>query len=225
MSPSLQMRAVGPEADLVAGHSARAFAPHSHEQYGFGLVLAGGQRSRSRSGIVEARRGDLINVLPGEIHDGAPLDASGRAWTMLYLDAPLMERLLLDVSGARQRAASFAGPVLSDPAAVRQLQRVLACAAHPHMPPAAFEEALLPLLACLVRDVDRVPPCSDAVRRVRARLDEAPELPHSLDALAAEGQIGKFHLIRSFAAVTGLTPHAYLVQARLGLARRLSDAG
>jgi len=62
----------------------------------------------------------------------------------------------------------------------------------------------------------------------RKRIDAACEMirarfadPLTLDALAAEAGISKFHFVRLFRQHTGTTPHAYIVQTRLQAARRL----
>lgn len=47
----------------------------------------------------------------------------------------------------------------------------------------------------------------------------------SLEVLATHCGLSRFQLIRGFARETGITPHAYLVQARLRLARRLLAEG
>ena len=39
--------------------------------------------------------------------------------------------------------------------------------------------------------------------------------------MARESGLSRFQLVRAFSRATGLTPHAYLVQARVHLARRL----
>ena len=57
----------------VAARSARAFARHTHEQFGIGVLRQGGQVSHSGRGQVEAGPGQVITVNPGEVHDGAPV--------------------------------------------------------------------------------------------------------------------------------------------------------
>jgi AraC-like DNA-binding protein len=47
----------------------------------------------------------------------------------------------------------------------------------------------------------------------------------TLEDLAGECGLGRFRLLRDFARTTGLTPHAYLLQRRTELARRLIAAG
>ena len=61
--------------------------------------------------------------------------------------------------------------------------------------------------------------------RARQRLDDDPATDPGLDALAREAGLSRFQLLRAFARELGMTPHAYLVQRRLALARSLLDAG
>ena len=68
-------------------------------------------------------------------------------------------------------------------------------------------------------------PCSRAVRRAKARLDEATDENIALADLASEAGVTPFHLIRSFRASMGLTPHQYVIQLRLARARALLRAG
>ncbi|WP_188590678.1 AraC family ligand binding domain-containing protein, partial [Achromobacter denitrificans] len=70
----------------VAAHSRHAFARHTHEQFGIGVIRQGAQVSHSGRGQVQAGPGHVITVNPGEVHDGAPLGDGVRAWQMLYLD-------------------------------------------------------------------------------------------------------------------------------------------
>ena len=70
----------------VAAHSRHAFARHTHEQFGIGVIRQGAQVSHSGRGQVQAGPGHVITVNPGEVHDGAPIGDHGRAWQMLYLD-------------------------------------------------------------------------------------------------------------------------------------------
>jgi len=59
----------------------------------------------------------------------------------------------------------------------------------------------------------------------RQRLDEVPEVPTTLAELAALSGVSRFQFLRGFARETGITPHAYLLQRRVRLARQLLIAG
>lgn len=66
-------------------------------------------------------------------------------------------------------------------------------------------------------------PARDRRRAVEAalRIDERCEEPISLETRAAEAGLSPFHFLRVFADVLGVTPHQYLVRARLRRAARL----
>ncbi|WP_341644966.1 AraC family transcriptional regulator [Thauera sp. SDU_THAU2] len=63
------------------------------------------------------------------------------------------------------------------------------------------------------------------VELARTRIDDNPSEPISLHELSAISGISQFQLVRGFSKLTGLTPHAYLVQRRLQRTRRLIAAG
>jgi len=64
-------------------------------------------------------------------------------------------------------------------------------------------------------------------RLVRARdlLHAHPDRAHSLDTLAREANMSKFHFLRSFRGVYGVTPRALLTEVRLVRARELLATG
>ena len=64
-------------------------------------------------------------------------------------------------------------------------------------------------------------PSVEVVEHVRAFVQAHLAEPLALDTLAAELGLNKFHLIRSFRALTGLTPMEYVRLIRLAMARQL----
>jgi AraC-like DNA-binding protein len=68
----------------------------------------------------------------------------------------------------------------------------------------------------------------DAFNRLcqaRDLLAETPEQPLSIKAIAHEVRISRFHFIRQFEALFGVTPHQFRIQSRLDHAKRLLAAG
>jgi AraC-like DNA-binding protein len=63
------------------------------------------------------------------------------------------------------------------------------------------------------------------IRRALQRIDADPAAPVTLIELAKESGLSRYQLIRAFARELGLTPHAYILQRRIGLAQRLIRAG
>lgn len=202
-----------------------AFPRHSHDGFGIGVMTTGAQRSWSGIGPVESTAGDVITVNPGEMHDGAPVGAA-RGWRMLYLDPALVAREVAEIVGD---VPEIARPALRDPVLAGLFGRLFARVTAVAPEPLALEEDLLRMLVHLLRRHGARPrllrPTLPAVAAARRRLDEAPERPVTLAELAALAGVDRFALLRGFARETGTTPHAYLVQRRVRLARRLLAAG
>jgi len=215
--------------DAIAADSAIRFGRHTHDQFGIGLMERGGHKSSSGRGAVEAWPGDIITVNPGEVHDGAPIGQAGRAWRMLYVEPSIVAEISLDISGDRCGHTEFTRPVVRDkPLAFRfrQLFDSMAGAAPGRL---KLDEGLVLLLAPLVRPgrINRAesPGVPSAMQSARAMIDDDPAAAVSLADLAQEAGLSRYQFLRRFAQLTGLTPHAYLVQRRVQLARRLIRKG
>jgi AraC-like DNA-binding protein len=64
-----------------------------------------------------------------------------------------------------------------------------------------------------------------AIRRARELLDDDPAAPVTLTELACASGLSRFQVVRGFSRAFGLTPHAYLIQRRIDLARQLITSG
>ena len=215
-------RIAGAGVTAIVSRSSRTFVRHTHDEYGFGVIVRGAQRSWSGRGKVEAGAGDVITVNPGEVHDGAPIGA-GRAWSMLYVAPERMRALLRDIRDGDAALREFHQPVVRAPAMARRFCALFRAATAGE--PAAFEERLLSLVAELVGDAAAVRGVPGALARVRQRIDDDPGGDHPLAALAACAGMSRFQVLRGFRHLTGLTPGAYVIQRRLDLARSLIRGG
>jgi AraC-like DNA-binding protein len=208
--------------EAVAADSAHAFGRHTHEQFGIGFIERGAQKSASGRGIVEAGPGDLITVNPGEVHDGKPFDSTGRRWRMLYLDTrPVLEAALDVAPGSR---FEFEAPVIRDTALSLRF-RALFDATTTGGDALHGEAALLTLIAGLLRPSPERHALIVGVTAARERIDDDPAATPTLSALAAEAGLSRYQFLRAFTRLTGLPPHAYLLQRRVQHARRLVCSG
>lgn len=208
----------------VEACSARSFARHTHDEYGIGVMIRGAHRSRSGRGLVEAGAGDVITVNPGEVHDGAPIGPV-RAWTMLYFGRGAVAALTCDLSGGAAGNFEFPRPVIGDPRRAQAFGR--AYRAFTSGDPGQAEELGLRLFAglCATSRAERTAGDGPALARAKARIDDAPAAASSLAELAADAGLSRWQLIRGFARLTGLTPHAYRLQRRVDAARALIAGG
>ena len=224
--------------EATSADTTQTFARHSHERFGVGLVVLGGQRSASGRGPVEACAGDAITVNPGEVHDGSPLDERGRVWHMLYIAPELMYDVGRDLEVCEGSSFEIDRPVLRDARFAALFERAFcrALAGEAAIDRLAGEEAVFALLADVIgrhttvslptRSTRvRAHTATHAVTRARMRIDDDPASTVTLATLAAEAGLSRFQLLREFARETGLPPHAYRIQRRVALARRLIAAG
>ena len=221
-----QHRTAIPGIEAFALASDPSFPRHAHDAFGIGVLHTGAHRSWSGIGHVEAFAGDVITANPGEMHDGDPVRGGARSWRMLYLEPGIVAQAL---STDLSRDTEIARPVLNDPLLVDRFGRLFACLTEPFPDALAAEESLLRMLAILFTRhgsrplpvTGRPPPVTLALQR----LTGGPEKPTTLTELAALSGVSRFQLLRGFARAVGATPHAYLLQQRVRLARRLLAAG
>lgn len=220
---------------LTATFRTHVYAPHTHDTFVIGTIVAGCE-AFSQNGIqLYAGPGDICVVPPGAVHDGRPHGA-GYAYRMTY---PAIS-LLGDIAGdAAERegggVADFTDAVIRDPGLAAEI-----AAAHVAMDAGApaleaderLHTAFVRLMARHGRQngtrtaLEKAPPReSHAVARARACLDACYGSAIDLAGLAAVAGIPRTRLIRAFARETGLTPHAYLTDRRIRAARALLAGG
>lgn len=219
------------EVDAMTAASARSFARHAHDQYGIGVIDAGGHVSLSDAGVVEAVPGNLILVNPGEVHDGRPLGAGARRWRMLYFEPQWIDALQADVTQGDDAGFALFAPVIADPLLRGLFDAAFdyATAQRGDLAAMAFDGAALDAMTRLVRGLGHrrpLAPCSPlAVARVREMIDADPGQAFSLADLARAAGLSRFQLHRGFVQAFGVPPHQYILHRRIGLARRLLKAG
>lgn len=216
-------------AEAVEAETRHSFPRHTHEQFGIGVIYRGAQKSLSGRGMVEAGAGDVITVNPNEVHDGTPI-GDDRWWRILYFEPAVISDVVCDVTEGRTRAAEIPRPVIHEAAIAARFDTLFSAAIgrDDSSAPLQREELLLRLVADVMRE--RSGPqgavaIPEAVRTAQGLIDDDPTATVTLSDLARVSGLSRFQILRAFASATGLTPHAYLVQRRVHLARRLIAKG
>jgi len=222
-----QHRSGIPGIEAMTLFSNHAFPRHTHDQFGIGIMTSGAQRSWSVIGQVESEAGDVIMVNPGEMHDGMPVNGGARGWRILYLDPATVAHEIADEAPNGELTVS---PVARDPQLAQHVVRLLAQVENPSPDSLAVDESLLRcLMYVLHRHAIGAPTAprasSPSVLKAIRRLNAEPEAATSLAELAALSGVSRFQLLRGFFREVGTTPHAYLVQRRVRLVRRLLASG
>ncbi|MDJ1158599.1 AraC family transcriptional regulator [Chelatococcus sp. SYSU_G07232] len=208
---------------LTATFRSHRYAPHTHDTYAVGGILAGCETWNSRGARHYAGAGDVVFNNPHDVHDGAPY-GEGYSYRMTYPSIALIRRIAVEVTGNPHVGTPFfPRPQVCDPQGV-----ALFTLAHRAIEAGgdalAADEQLYRFYAhCLVRHAVLTPEETGrearAVARVRDLLCERYADDLTLDELAREARLSRHHLIRAFRREMGLTPHAFLVDRRVIAAR------
>ena len=217
------------DVELLHGRYRRyTFARHFHTVAAIGVVDAGVMRTYCQGVMHRVPAGTVILFNPGDVHAPQPACAAGWSFRMFYLD----DALLLDLSGHldRSRPLWFVKPFVEDPALYSALWKL-----HRDFEndpdPLESESRLVSGLAQVDRhSLSPMKPESSDVDR--ANLERAREYMHAHSAesvtlrqLATVAELSPYHFLRSFRAQVGITPHAYLMQARIERGRMLLRSG
>jgi len=221
--------------EAVRASTRHSFAKHSHETFGIGLMFAGAQKSASGRGMVEAGAGNIITVNPREIHDGHPIGDQPRSWNMLYFDPSVIAQAASDLPGGTSDSYEFTRPVMDQPHVRTCFAALFDAITHGTEAATKLrrDEMLVLLLHHALLAPDAVTSSHETrravanvrIKRARSLLDDCPAQAHSLDDLSNATGLSRFQTLREFTRATGLTPHAYLIQRRIDLARTLIRAG
>lgn len=192
-----------------------------HERVSVAVVLAGTFTYGNAYGRSLLTPGALLLGDPGGCFTCGHEHGSGDRCLSFHFEPGYFERIAADLGARDSRLKRNSLPTL------RTLSPLVARAAIAADTGTGFAELALDLAAAVVHAAGecRLPRISGLdERRVAAvvrYLEEHFDRPSSLDELARLAALSPFHFLRVFRAVTGLTPHQYLLRARLRAAAAL----
>lgn len=195
-----------------------------HSAVGIAIVLAGNFGYRSASGRELLTPGSLLLGNAGACFECGHEHGRGDRCLAFQFEPGCFERLAAD-AGSRPAERRFRRGRLPPARELAPLvARAAAAAAVADAHPAAWDELATELAARVVAlhaglaAPAPTPLPSRAERRVAEatrRIEEDPAADHSLATLAREAGLSPFHFLRSFERATGVTPHQFVLRARL----------
>ena len=199
------------------------------------MVAAGSFGCRAAAGRELLTPGALLLGNPGECFECGHRHGAGDRCIAFHFAPAYFERLAADagVAGGRWRFGRVSIPPL------RALSPLVAraCAGVGDEESAggdAWDELAVELAAATLQAAGALtrpePPASatawSRVAQIVRLVDDTPGAPHTLASLADAAGLSEFYFLRTFQRVTGVTPHQYLLRARLrAAALRLRDGG
>ena len=202
---------------------------HTHDS--IAIVLAGSFQYRSHSGSGLLTAGSLMLGNRGQCYECGHEHGEGDRCVAFRYTPDCLERLAVD---AGLRRAGFNQARL--PPSRRLAPLVARAGAGLTDPGGAPWEELAVGVAALAMNLaagvsparGSAPPNAEArVARTVRMIDRHPDEPLTLERLAREARLSRYHFLRTFERITGITPHQYVLRARLREAamRLASDRG
>ncbi|MFA7895662.1 AraC family transcriptional regulator [Pseudomonas putida] len=212
-----------------ACNSRACYKAHSHPTFSIGAVDAGSSLfTGAGCGSERLTPGTLVAVPAHRVHACNPEADQPWSYQMLHVDAGWLAELRTE-SGLPSGAPEQPARVSRDAEAYSrfcQLNAVLFSEADPMQ-----KEAELIAFLCDI-DFETFSPLApapvlqaSALQGLLTKLRDQDPAGLTVKSLAREAGLGRYQLIRAFRAATGLTPHAYLLNARINQGRQLLRQG
>ncbi|MCX2888003.1 MULTISPECIES: AraC family transcriptional regulator [Pseudomonas] len=200
------------EARRVGDGRQVCYAAHSHESFSIGVITGGRSTYLNGDQRVEVAAGITVLMNPGVVHTCNPVAGEPWSYLMLFVDLPWLQ------------AQGFALPRQTYSTSAVLYQRLLQAFADLFDPSLHDRESRLAALfrgmPALLDDVAPVhdegnPRLDAAAAFIRAHRSD----PLSLEDICMACGLSRSYLIRAFRQRFGLTPHGYLLDQRVQLAR------
>jgi AraC-like DNA-binding protein len=186
-----------------------------HSWASVSLVLSGTFAYRSDRGSSLLSAGTLLLANAGDVFECSHEHGEGDR-CLSFQFAPEVLEPLAHEAGASQPAFE-----LDRLPPLRTLSPLTARAKMAPVRHDSFEEIALELAAAVIRVASHTrrdaPPTRNPapIARVLRRLESQVAEAHPLGELAREAGLSRYHFLRAFKRVTGITPHQWLLRARL----------
>ncbi|MFA0889506.1 MAG: helix-turn-helix domain-containing protein [Synergistales bacterium] len=213
---------------MDGNHLDLSFTKHSHETYAFGTVESGALGFTYRRETLVAVPKTVNLVVPGEVHDGHAASGQGWSYRMSYVSPENVREASIGLWG-RDRGLPFIRKGVIEAPDLAALFRSLYIRLREH----ALDELeastlwILFISETLKRHGEYPekrllrPDIHKAVEFLRENADGEVSLKELADLVS----LSPWHFLRTFSKATGLTPHAYLSQARVRRAEKLLRSG
>ena len=181
------------------------------------IVLAGTFACRSDYGSCLMSPGALLLGNAGHTYECSHQHGEGDRCLSFQFDPEVLEQV---ARGAGASGAAFGHDRLPP---LRALARLTARATLAMDGRDSFEEIALEMAGAVIQvasDTRRGSPSAESrdrarIARVLRQMESSFAQPHTLASLARIAGLSRYHFLRTFKCVTGITPHQWLLRARL----------
>ncbi len=204
------------------------FPNHFHEYYVIGFVESGERCLSCKNQEYVIKKGNTVLFNPGDNHacvqsDGKTLDYRG-----FNISREIMLDLAKEVTG-KPELPGFTQNVIYDEKVTCHLRPL-----HELVMKGSCEfgkeEKLLLLMSTLIQQYSRsfeccIPECRDEIEKACRFMEQHYAEHIYLDQICRHAGLSKSTLLRAFTKSKGVTPYSYLVNIRIGKAKKLLEQG
>ncbi|KRW82500.1 MULTISPECIES: AraC family transcriptional regulator [Marinobacter] len=208
-----------------------SYGKHAHEEYSFGVTLAGRQDFFASGSFHRSYPGNIIIFNPGEVHDGHSGVDDALLYRMLYIHPDQLEPMLRS-AGVKQSSDFRIKDTLLDDPLLRQHILNIALLIETHAESELQQECELYQLAARVAERHESLALDNSGRKTDSLLLRARDFIHaniqtdlSLDEISQHASLSKYHFLRMFRQQFGMTPHQYVLNCRINRAREDLESG
>ena len=217
------------EARQVTDGRTLCYAPHSHATFSIGAITNGTCTYFNRDARQQISAGSIVLMNPGDVHACNPVDAQAWAYVMLYVDCAWLGRLQQQLGFTHDAAFKRLNCIYSqDKQLHAELLKLHQCLVSNE--PISLKQHATEQFFTLM--LERLHSHDESDQALHTRLEQAAAFirKHCANALSVEdicfaAGLSASYLTREFKQHYGMTPHAYLIDQRVQLARQLIREG
>lgn len=205
---------------------------HEHDSYEFTIPISHSPLLSVDNKKIIVKRNTLTSTNPGQPH-GPACEMKANRFMAMQINRKFIENLSEDMSGKRR--IIFNNEPCTIPANLINQLREFSMENRSKQNGYKFiiESLSIQIAVNLLRNVrSNIPQqeeyvslsCSLNIRRAMEYMDEYYSSNFSIDDIAKEANLSKFHFIRVFKAETGKTPYEYMMDVKIQKAKELLKA-
>lgn len=218
------------EARAVEDGRQLCYARHSHETFSIGAITRGESTYINREVHLRVCTGTVVLMNPGDVHACNPIDGSPWSYVMFYVDTGWLGALQQALGLAEHPGFQALDSIMSrDRKLYDGVVQLYAVLTDHDLSTEDKQDAATAFFTQLLQSLGTLPePRGDAhdkLERAAAFIQENCTRALKTSDICTAAALSPSYLIRAFRRLYGMTPHAFLLNQRVQLARLMLKQG